>query len=99
MAVLKETVSEKGFSLLTIDPTDTTGTSSVYIHEKVANPGVLERAAAVAFKPHKNARGQLQASAPVWILMGRPEAITWGAYLGTVSNDVSTGNAYVQNSE
>lgn len=96
IAVLKKTFPQKGFSLLTTDPDDET--SSVYIHHSVCRPELLEAAAAVAFKPHTNAKGDIQASAPVWLLFGRVDPskeIKWGTYTGTVDRLSSTGDAFV----
>jgi len=96
MAVLKETHPEKGFSFLTSDPSDDKNT--IYIHHTVASPAILEQCHVVAFKPHTNAKGEIQASAPVWLLLGRADAdtaVSWGRFKGIVARIADSGDAWV----
>merc|ERR1719272_2834034 len=97
IAVLKMTVPEKGHSFLTQNPADES--SRIYVHESVASPLALEQCQAVAFKPHISAKGSLQASAPVRLLMGRAEAdkpVEWGEFMGRIIKVSALGDGFVE---
>jgi len=96
IAILKKTIPEKGFSLLTCDPSDES--NEIYIHKSVASPEALTACSAVAFRPHTNAKGQMQASAPVWLLNGTEVTdapVSWGAYMGTIAELSTFGDGFV----
>eukprot|EP00931_Biecheleriopsis_adriatica_P115085 TRINITY_DN90920_c0_g1_i1.p1 TRINITY_DN90920_c0_g1~~TRINITY_DN90920_c0_g1_i1.p1 ORF type:complete len:662 (-),score=161.68 TRINITY_DN90920_c0_g1_i1:181-2112(-) len=97
IAFVKKVFPDKGYTWLSENPEDDT-IGNIYVHHSVANPLTLEPAKAVAFKPHMSPAGKLQASAPLWALMGKVEEgaqITFGQYIGTIENVTRLGDGFV----
>lgn len=70
---------------------------TILVPNTVASPATLQNEVAVAFKPQRTGKGQMQANAPVWFLRGNVEgdSILWGSHTGTIAKVSAAGDAFI----
>eukprot|EP00930_Biecheleria_cincta_P045303 TRINITY_DN31237_c0_g1_i1.p1 TRINITY_DN31237_c0_g1~~TRINITY_DN31237_c0_g1_i1.p1 ORF type:complete len:707 (+),score=148.56 TRINITY_DN31237_c0_g1_i1:110-2122(+) len=96
VAFVKSVHPERGYSLLSINPMSDEF-ETIFLHGSVLSPAALQNEVAVAFKPQRNGKGQMQATGPVWCLKGSVEgdSILWGQYNGIIEKISAAGDAFV----
>lgn len=96
IAFVKSVHPDQGYSLLSINPTSD-DFETILVPNTVASPETLQNEVAVAFKPQRNGKGQMQAAAPVWLLKGNVEgdSILWGLHTGTIAKVSAAGDAFI----
>lgn len=95
MGTVKITYQHKGFSM--IESPDSGLEADVYVHHSVAAPQELIPGDPVAFKVHVNAKGQPQASAPFWKLVGHNggDCPPLGDLVGHIHKELPNGSAFL----
>ncbi|CAK0859823.1 unnamed protein product [Prorocentrum cordatum] len=96
MGTVKTPIPSKGFSL--VEAPDSGHEADVYVHSSVAPPEALQPGEVVAFRLHISPKGQPQASAPLWKLIGTPldeSPAQLGEFVGQFNKMLPGGSGFV----